>query len=256
MSNRIKFRHKVSESELVEYYLNLNDLKGKRYGQYFPERGSTLIVIDRKNRTFTTKMHNKSQIGHGGHAGLRKWFQENKIVIGSQILVTYDSGLREKGNPVVRLSVIQPREEKQPKPISITVPKKVVSPTLKASDISEPPLRVSSATYRILRDTNLARQIKELYKCVCQVCHAAGLDLGDGRFYAEMHHIRPLGTPHNGPDSVGKVLCVCPNCHVLLDYGAIKLEVSKLLIQPGHVLGRKFIDYHNKTIFGHIELPD
>jgi hypothetical protein len=43
---------------------------------------------------------------------------------------------------------------------------------------------------------------------------------------------------------------------VLLDYGAIKLEVSKLLIQPGHVLGRKFIDYHNKTIFGHIELPD
>jgi predicted restriction endonuclease len=65
-----------------------------------------------------------------------------------------------------------------------------------------------------------------------------------------------LGTPHNGPDSVGNVLCVCPNCHVLLDYGAIKLEVSKLLIQPGHVLGRKFIDYHNKTIFGHIELPD
>ncbi|MEJ6719982.1 MAG: hypothetical protein QNK82_15945 [Akkermansiaceae bacterium] len=40
----------------------------------------------------------------------------------------------------------------------------------------------------------------------------------DPRHYAEAAHIRPLGTPHNGPDSMENLLCL--NHRVALDkYG-------------------------------------
>ena len=38
-----------------------------------------------------------------------------------------------------------------------------------------------------------------------------------GRRHAEICHIKPLGRPHNGPDVPENILCLCPNCHVLLD---------------------------------------
>lgn len=38
--------------------------------------------------------------------------------------------------------------------------------------------------------------------------------------YAEAAHIRALGSPHNGPDVIENVLCLCPNHHVLFDNGA------------------------------------
>ena len=52
---------------------------------------------------------------------------------------------------------------------------------IEAEDISEPPARVQSATYRIIRDTILAREIKELHKYKCQVCHHNALKLGENK---------------------------------------------------------------------------
>lgn len=61
------------------------------------------------------------------------------------------------------------------------------------------------------------------------------------------HHIKPLGGEHNGPDVRENILCVCPNHHALLDYGAIKLD--PMLLKG---IERKYIDYHNEKIFGEV----
>ena len=122
--------------------------------------------------------------------------------------------------------------------------------TPRAFDIEEPaqPERVLQETYRILRDTSLARAIKESNQYRCQICGQT-LKLSDGSPYAEAHHIIPLGKPHNGPDVRGNIICVCPNDHVLLDYGAIKLDEGCL----GGV-GKDFIAYHNNNIYGNIQV--
>ncbi|TJZ42306.1 hypothetical protein FCH28_35515 [Streptomyces piniterrae] len=44
-----------------------------------------------------------------------------------------------------------------------------------------------------------------------------------GEAYSEAAHIQALGKPHDGPDTIGNVLCLCPNCHVLFDRGALQL---------------------------------
>jgi hypothetical protein len=124
--------------------------------------------------------------------------------------------------------------------------------TPKASDLPEgveEPGRAYSLTYRVLRDTVLARKIKVLHQDLCQFCGTA-VRLTDGKTYSEAHHIIPLGKPHNGADTPGNVIVLCPNHHVLCDYGAIKLDHTKLRRVEGHEISEKSIDYHNCTIFG------
>jgi predicted restriction endonuclease len=81
----------------------------------------------------------------------------------------------------------------------------------------------SSWVQRLVRDSGLTRRVKKLYDHECQIC---GLRLlgPDGKPYSEGAHIKPLGKPHFGPDVEPNVLCLCPNCHVLLDIGAIAIE--------------------------------
>ena len=114
-----------------------------------------------------------------------------------------------------------------------------------AADINDPveTERHLVTTYRVLRDTALARRIKADMNYTCQICFAQIL-LGDGTPYAEAHHVKPLGAPHNGPDHPGNIVCVCPNCHVKLDYGAISADSAVL----SNVLP-DFIAYHNEQIF-------
>ncbi len=69
--------------------------------------------------------------------------------------------------------------------------------------------------------------------------------------------MRPLGKPHEGPDTVENVLCLCPNHHVLFDRGAIGLDASwnvvelktravlgALTIDPEHPLSAVHAAYH------------
>lgn len=106
------------------------------------------------------------------------------------------------------------------------------------------PYRVKQEVYRILRDTALARTIKRWHQYKCQIC-GERLQLKEGKYYAESHHIKPLGFPHHGPDIPGNILCVCPNHHALLDYGAISIERSRLRTHPKHEVDLRFIQYHN-----------
>lgn len=132
----------------------------------------------------------------------------------------------------------------EPPPVSI-------AQTPLAQDLLEPsnPDRVAATTYRILRDTELARQVKILHGFKCQICGDSIL-LPDGKSYAEAHHIRPLGSPHEGPDIAENILCLCPNHHVMLDYGAIPINAVELRHVAGHSVGDPFVAYHNSQISG------
>ena len=89
----------------------------------------------------------------------------------------------------------------------------------------------------------------------CQVCGVA-LELPGGR-YSEAAHIRPVGRPHNGPDTLDNILCLCPNHHVLFDRGSIWID-ERSVVQPlgtplrvvaVHVVGATNIEYHRTRIY-------
>lgn len=119
-------------------------------------------------------------------------------------------------------------------------------PTPVATDLA-PPDRVPTTEYRILRDTELARKVKALHGYRCQVCGQT-IELPDGTFYAEAHHIRPLGAPHDGHDVQENILCVCPNDHARLDLATIPLDPASLFLVDGHALGPEYIAYHNSLL--------
>ncbi|WP_407493823.1 YDG/SRA domain-containing protein [Pseudooceanicola sp. MF1-13] len=109
--------------------------------------------------------------------------------------------------------------------------------------------RVPTTVQRIVRDTALGRKVKELHDYTCQVC-GFRLDCAGGA-YAEAAHIRPLGAPHNGPDELANLLCLCPNHHILLDRGALStgddLRVSNtgnpLRLVRKHLLSLEHLRY-------------
>lgn len=116
------------------------------------------------------------------------------------------------------------------------------------TDISGPQ-RQSVMIDRIIRDTEISKKIKELHNCQCQIC-GESLELADNKFYAEAHHIKPLGSLHNGPDIAANLICVCPKHHVLLDYGAIDLNIKEIAISDDHQIAEEYITYHNDKIWG------
>lgn len=113
-----------------------------------------------------------------------------------------------------------------------------------ANDINLPsqPDRVLQHISRIIRDTAISSELKLLYDHSCQLC-GTQLEVC-GRHYSEAHHIRPLGRPHDGSDTRDNLLCVCPNCHVLLDYAAIPIQPTALK-HLRHRIDTMNIDYHN-----------
>lgn len=119
-----------------------------------------------------------------------------------------------------------------------------------ASDLSEPLSieRVTCVTNRIVRDTPLARRVKRLHNNKCQLCGLMLLFFG-GESYAEAHHIKPLGSVHHGPDVAENIICVCPNCHAQLDYGAVELNKAALLFVPEHDIADEYVAYHNNSIY-------
>ncbi|HHT9146742.1 MAG: HNH endonuclease [Candidatus Brocadiaceae bacterium] len=120
--------------------------------------------------------------------------------------------------------------------------------TPEANDLQSPEDRVPTTIYRILRDTELSRRIKYEHGYKCQVCNHT-IQLPDGSYYAEAHHIKPLGIPHNGPDISGNILCLCPNHHAELDYGVAAISLSALRLIDSHAIDQKYVEYHNSHIY-------
>jgi predicted HNH restriction endonuclease len=113
-----------------------------------------------------------------------------------------------------------------------------------------------------MRDTLLAVHIKNRYGCTCQVCRKR-IALEENVFYAEAHHLRPIGSPHFGPDVAGNIICLCPNHHIMFDRGALGVEPQsrrilqkvgqeefhELYVEQWHHLDNRFLSYHLTNIF-------
>jgi predicted restriction endonuclease len=125
--------------------------------------------------------------------------------------------------------------------------------TIAADDVTSGPVDRRLATInRLVRDSAIAREVKNLYDCQCQVCGLAIETLAGP--YAEGAHIRPLGSPHSGPDNRANILCLCPNHHVMLDVGCLTINddlslegvEGKLRVLPKHGLDTAYLAYHRQ----------
>ncbi len=114
---------------------------------------------------------------------------------------------------------------------------------------STQPSRIEVLVARLQRDRIVVSQLKSLYNDTCQLCGFT-IELPGGGRYSEGHHIRPLGSEHCGSDTLDNLLCVCPNCHTMLDYGCVALTTRALTIASAHPINQLNIDYHNNTIQG------
>ena len=115
---------------------------------------------------------------------------------------------------------------------------------------SENPKRATQTVQRVIRDSKLGRQLKKLYDYKCQVC---GLQIEtDAGFYAEAAHIKPVGSPHDGPDLIENLLCLCPNHHLMFDKGVffVNEDMSldgisgRLQNHKSHRISSGFLKYH------------
>jgi 5-methylcytosine-specific restriction protein A len=98
----------------------------------------------------------------------------------------------------------------------------------------------------IVRNQALVRKVKGLRNNTCQICDFQ-LQIGPSSYYSEVHHIMPLGNPHNGQDILSNMICLCPNCHKKLDYGFVRIEIDFEDL-PEHTIDPQFIQYHNNRI--------
>jgi putative restriction endonuclease len=96
------------------------------------------------------------------------------------------------------------------------------------SELIRPTQRRQGTVQRLIRNTEYATHVKKLHCFKCQICQTSLHT--PGGLYAEGAHIRPLGKPHNGPDAVDNILCLCPNHHVLFDAGAFGVQDDGTLI--------------------------
>lgn len=116
---------------------------------------------------------------------------------------------------------------------------------------------------RVVRDTKRAVTLKELYNYQCQICSIWN-EIGIEGFYAEAHHIQSRGKD-NGPDNHSNMIVLCPNHHVLFDYGIIAIDPEdgrtlyhvdssnplngEELRELKHFIGRQYLQYHWDHIF-------
>ena len=116
----------------------------------------------------------------------------------------------------------------------------------------EIPLKRQFTVTRTVRSTAVGEWVKRLHDFTCQICGSRLVTMAGP--YAEACHIRPLGRPHNGPDTPENILCLCPNCHVLFDESALwvnddlSLEggESFLRVDPRHVISLEVLREHRR----------
>lgn len=97
------------------------------------------------------------------------------------------------------------------------------------------PSQRTAIVQRRVRITAIAKDVKRIHEDTCQMC-GKQLVVGD-RTYSEGAHIKALGGPHDGPDMKDNILCLCPNCHVQFDFGAVVIQDDFKILRNGVVDG-------------------
>jgi predicted restriction endonuclease len=117
------------------------------------------------------------------------------------------------------------------------------------------PSRAPRTASSIQRSEKVAKWIKRTYDDTCQRCGTRLLIPGNAT--SDAAHIRGLGSPHDGPDVVENVICLCPNHHRTFDLGAWSItddlkvkdlisgeELGDLIVNNSHVIHVSHIRYH------------
>lgn len=123
-------------------------------------------------------------------------------------------------------------------------------------------IRIETTVARIVRDSKLAQSLKTEYGNMCQIC-GLSINIKPNFMYSEVHHIKPIGKPHNGPDVWENMLVLCPNHHAMFDLGAIAIHpetyklyfinsnsfkvdenISISILSEKHKINPKYLKYH------------
>lgn len=127
-----------------------------------------------------------------------------------------------------------------------------------ASDLSPPKKEYTVA--RTIRNTTIAKELKDLYDHRCQVCGKRRERNSTG--YAEAHHIHPLGDEPPGPDTKENILVLCPNHHADFDFGMLEVDPESLTVsheydesvdddtlrvKSDHKINPLHLEYHNEN---------
>lgn len=115
-------------------------------------------------------------------------------------------------------------------------------PIIEDDSSNRPVRREEAVVQRLVRSTVVAHQVKKMYSHACQIC--GGVVETPSGPYAEGAHIKPLGRPHDGPDVLGNILCLCPNDHVRFDLGYFVVSSSARVVrnESGEELGELRVD--------------
>ncbi|MFE2091597.1 HNH endonuclease [Streptomyces sp. NPDC059460] len=110
-----------------------------------------------------------------------------------------------------------------------------------------------------VRDSVIVKTVKQWYGNRCQMCETVLRIPRLAGAYSEGAHIQALGHPHNGPDRVENLLCLCPNCHILFDSGALYLTDDlyvidvftrrprrQLTVHPQHDIDTAHVRHHRE----------
>jgi hypothetical protein len=124
--------------------------------------------------------------------------------------------------------------------------------------------RAPSIVQRIIRDSVEAKSLKKLYGYKCQVPNCRNMiELPDGKRYAEVHHLKPVGKPHNGKEGKPNMVVLCPHHHAMFDLGAIAINPNTLTLEHWnprksehgsklirkHVLSKTCLSYQYQKLF-------
>lgn len=92
-----------------------------------------------------------------------------------------------------------------------------------------PPHRRSIQSMQFVRDSNMVKKIKQEVQHKCQICNHT-IAVGNGVYYSQGHHLRPLGNDHNGTDDEDNIIILCPNHHIEFDYGLLAIDTTSLTV--------------------------
>jgi putative restriction endonuclease len=129
-----------------------------------------------------------------------------------------------------------------------------------SSQSKGPAPRTTVSRSEIDRDRRAVKEVKALHDDRCQFCETQ-LTVGQG-FYSEAAHIQGLGKPHDGPDDLSNLLCLCANCHVQFDKFGIYIDEQDVVRQTrdqaklgelrrnrGHRIDDERIRYHQSLCY-------
>jgi hypothetical protein len=116
---------------------------------------------------------------------------------------------------------------------------------------------------QLVRRGDNRKFIQQLYSGTCQLSGVV-LRVPDEKFTVDCAHIRPLGSPHNGPDDVSNMLSLSPTMHRLLDRRCLRIDpnnltitllhrndvthLPKIFLKPEHRLSAEHLHYYNSCL--------